>query len=114
MIVEDSAIVRERLAALVSRCPGVRLAGVAEDGLKALLMFSEHRPDLVLLDIELPGLNGLKVLEVLKRDHPSCRVVVLTTYAFAELRDHCTKLGADYFLSKSAEFDKLTAILTQA
>lgn len=112
IIVEDSEIVRTRLAALLSQVPGVAIAAQARDGLQALSLIAEHRPQAVLLDIELPGLNGLKLLESLKRDYPECRIIVLTTYAFAEFRRRCEDLGADHFLDKSMDFERIPALLT--
>jgi DNA-binding NarL/FixJ family response regulator len=112
IIVEDSEIVRTRLAALLSQVPGVAIAAQARDGLQALSLIAEHRPQAVLLDIELPGLNGLKLLESIKRDYPACGIIVLTTYAFAEFRRRCEDLGADHFLDKSMDFERIPALLT--
>jgi DNA-binding NarL/FixJ family response regulator len=111
LIVEDSPIVRERLVALVAGVRNVVIVGQAEDGFKAQALFRQHRPDAVVLDIQLPGINGMDLLAQFKREHPACVVMVLTTYAFKEFRQRCTTLGADYFFDKSLEFERITEVL---
>lgn len=113
LIVEDSEIVRSRLVRLLEAVGGVSIVGCADDGIKAMGLFAEHRPEVVLLDIELPGLNGFKLLEAFKRELPGTRVIVLTTYASAEFGQICARLGADYFLNKAREFGRVPQILAE-
>jgi DNA-binding NarL/FixJ family response regulator len=111
MIVENSEVVRTRLVELIARVPNVTIAALAENGLQAMALFAEHHPDVVVLDIELPGINGLKLLELMKREQPVCLVIVLTTYTFKELRQRCAALGADYFFDKPTEFERVADVL---
>jgi DNA-binding NarL/FixJ family response regulator len=112
LIVEDSIIVRERLAALVADLRNVAIVGHAGDGFQAKTLFRQHRPDAVVLDIQLPGINGLDLLAQFKRKNPACVVIVLTTYAFKEIRQRCVALGADYFFDKCSEFERVIEVLS--
>jgi YesN/AraC family two-component response regulator len=111
LIVEDSPIVRERLAGLIADVRNVAIIGQAGDGFQAQALFRQHRPDAVVLDIQVPGINGMDLLAQFKREHPACVVMVLTTYAFKEFRQRCVALGADYFFDKSSEFERVTEVL---
>ncbi len=77
----------------------------------AQALFRQHRPHAVVLDIQVPGINGLDLLAQFKQEHPECVVMVLTTYAFKEFRQRCTALGADHFFDKSTEFERVTEVL---
>ena len=111
LIVEDSPIVRERLAGLIAGVRNVAIVGQTGDGFQAQALFRQHRPDAVVLDIQVPGINGMDLLAQFKREHPACVVMVLTTYAFKEFRQRCVALGADYFFDKSSEFERVTEVL---
>jgi two-component system, OmpR family, response regulator len=111
LVVDDSPIFRERLVALMADLRGVTIVGQAEDGFQAQALFRQHRPDAVVLDIQLPGIGGMDLLVQFKREHPACIVIVLTSYAFKEFRDRCTVLGADHFFDKSAEFERAIEVL---
>ena len=112
LIIEDSPIVRERLIALIDqRHLPIRVAAVA-DGLQAVLRFEKLCPDAVVLDVELPGLNGFDLLAQFKLQRPDCVVIMLTTYAYPEFRENAMRLGADYFFDKAMEFERVTEVLS--
>jgi CheY-like chemotaxis protein len=111
LVVEDSPIVRERLVALIAGLRNVSIVGQAEDGFKAQQLFRQHHPDAVVLDIQVPGINGMDLLVQFKKEHPACVVMVLTTYAFKGFRQRCTALGADHFFDKSTEFERVNEVL---
>jgi CheY-like chemotaxis protein len=111
LIIEDSPTVRERLIALIDQLVlPIRVAAVA-DGLQAGLRFEKLCPDVVVLDIELPGLNGFDLLAQFKLQRPGCVVIMLTTYAYPEFRENALRLGADYFYDKAMEFERVTEVL---
>ena len=114
LIVEDSPIVRERLAALIAAVRNSLIVGLAADGHQALALFRQHRPDAVVLDIELPGLDGIELLKQFKREHPPCLVIMLTTHSFKELKERCVALKADYFFDKFSEFEQVAEVLSTA
>ena len=104
LIIDDSPYVLGSLASLAARIARVEVAGLAEDGERGLELFAKLKPDVVLLDLELPGMGGIEVLKRIRQQGSSCVVIVMTSYAFAPLRERCLSLGADYFLDKAAEF----------
>src|SRR2546423_15276142 len=79
--------------------------------LEAIAAIEELKPDFVVLDISLPGGNGMQVLERIKTSNPALRVIMLTNFAFEQYRRRCAELGADYFFDKSNEFDKVLEVL---
>jgi len=96
---------------LIASLRNVSIVGQAEDGFQAQKLFWQHRPDAVVLDIQVPGINGLDLLAQFKKQHPACVVMVLTTYAFKEFRQRCAALGADHFFDKSTEFERVNEVL---
>ena len=68
-------------------------------------------PDAVILDIRLPRKSGIEVLRDIKKDKPSPVVIILTNYPYPQYQKECTEAGADYFLNKSTEFNKIADVL---
>ena len=112
MVVEDSEILRTRWIALLGNIPHLCVTVLATTGLQAWACFAEARPDAVVLDVELDDVNGLQLLGRMKRERPSCRVIVLASYIFEAFHQRCQDLGADFFLEKANDFDRVPAILT--
>lgn len=112
-IIDDSKIVVERLADLLKDVSGVKVVGQAGNALEAVLSIQETNPDAVILDLQMPGGSGLDVLRAIRRGHPRLQVLICTNFAYPQYRDKCMAAGANYFLDKSADFDKIPAILRQ-
>jgi two-component system, NarL family, response regulator DevR len=112
-VVEDSALIRERLLAMLDGLSGINLVGYAEDASDAIANILSTRPDAVVLDIKLKVGNGIEVLRAIKRGVPAVTVIMLTNYATEEYRKKCLEAGAGYFLDKTNEFEKLRPILEQ-
>ena len=110
-IAEDSAIMRERLVALLAEF-GDRLEVVGQTGnaTEATQAICRLKPDAVILDIQLRDGSGVEVLTHIKRHTPAPVVMMLTNYPYPEYRRSCTAAGADYFLDKSSEFEKVREI----
>ncbi|MDW7980846.1 MAG: response regulator transcription factor [Verrucomicrobiales bacterium] len=111
LIVEDSPIVRERLVNLIKQADTVDVVGCAENGVQGVEMLIALRPDVVLLDLQLPGLSGFDILPTIKRERPECKVIVLTCLADENTRERCLKLGADHFFDKSSGLDQILQLL---
>lgn len=111
LIVEDSAIVSTRLVAAVEGFAGIASVDVARDGAEAQQAFGGAGPDVVLLDLQLPDISGLDLLRRYKVLHPAGTVLVLTSFAFAQLRARCQALGADGFFDKVFEFDRAIEVI---
>jgi YesN/AraC family two-component response regulator len=110
-IADDSALVRERLAALISELEGVEVVGQAEDAPEALEGIQRLRPDAVILDIRMPGNNGIQVLEAIKKSTAAPVVIMLTAFPYPQYRKKCLEAGADYFFDKATEFDQVAEVL---
>ncbi len=111
LIADDSAIVRERLAVPLSHVEGIDVIGQAQNGSEAIAAIPKLRPDVLILDISMPQGTGYDVLEHVKKNAPSTIVSMLTNYACSETRTRCLEAGADFFLDKSTEFEKVTEVI---
>jgi DNA-binding NarL/FixJ family response regulator len=99
---DDQRVVREGLAMILSLLPGVEVVGTAADGEEALALAAELRPDVVLMDLRMPGLDGVEATRRLREADPSVRVVVLTTYADDHSVVSALRAGAVGYLTKDA------------
>jgi DNA-binding NarL/FixJ family response regulator len=113
LIADDSAVVRERLIALLAEITGIENIGEAVDIPTALNYFKKYHPDVVILDISMPGGSGIDVLKAIKNNGTPTKVVVLTNYPYPQYKKRCRELGADYFFDKSTEFEKVIETLNK-
>jgi DNA-binding NarL/FixJ family response regulator len=111
LLVDDSAIVRLRVAELLESVEHVTIAGQARGVTQAIAAMRDLRPDLVILDIQMPDGDGVAVLKAAKRLQPAPAVMMLTNYVDDYQRLRCEAAGADYFLDKSKQFDEIPKIL---
>lgn len=111
LVVDDSTALRERLRLHVDDVEGVQVVGEASDGHQALALLETADPQVVVLDLRMPGLNGFGTLKEIKGRHPSRTVIVMTNYAYPQYRQRCLEDGADFFLDKSTDFPMLRQIL---
>jgi DNA-binding NarL/FixJ family response regulator len=112
-LADDSALIRERLPGILAEITEVELIGQAADGIEAINSVRELKPDIVVLDIRMPGKNGMEVLTELKKFKPAPCVIIMTNYPYPQYRKKCLDLGADYFLDKSTDFDRLLTVIKQ-
>jgi DNA-binding NarL/FixJ family response regulator len=111
LIVDDSLVIRQRLASLVREMRGVEIVAEAVDGRQGLDLAANHRPDVVIADVRMPGMSGIELLSALKGRSDPPTVIVLTNYPYPAYRKRCTDLGADYFFDKSTEFEAALQVL---
>ena len=111
LICDDHRIVRQGIKQVLADAPEIRVVAEASDGQEALRLVTEKRVELhvVLLDIALPGLDGLEVLQQIKRSEPGLPVLMLSTYPERQYAVRCIKLGAAGYLNKSADPDDMLA-----
>jgi DNA-binding NarL/FixJ family response regulator len=112
-IADDSGAVVKRLTDLLEEVPGAKLVGQASDVPKAVEGVQKLRPDVLILDLQMPGGTGLDVLRAIRVDHPHLHVLICTNYPYPRLREECIDAGANFFLDKSAEFEKIPTILRE-
>jgi YesN/AraC family two-component response regulator len=111
LIADDCEIIRHRIIKQSKMLANLVIVGEADNGNTALEMFRKHEPDFMILDLRMPGLTGLQILEKIKNGHHHTRVCVLTNYDYPQYRKFCHNHGASYFLCKNHEFEKLQDIL---
>jgi DNA-binding NarL/FixJ family response regulator len=99
---DDQRVVREGIALILSLLPGVEVAGTAADGEEALALVADLRPDVVLMDLRMPGVDGVEATRRLRAEHPSVKVIVLTTYADDRSVISALQAGAVGYLTKDA------------
>jgi|SRR5579859_8095027 len=112
-IVDDSSVILERLTLLLHDIPGIDLVGHATDVPQAVQRVLETNPDALVLDLHMPGGTGLDVLRAIRPVRPGIHVLVFTNYSQDEYRQRCLTAGAEYFLDKSTEFEKIPSILRE-
>ncbi len=102
LIADDQRVVREGLATILGTLPGVAVVATAADGAQAVRLAGEHRPDVVLMDLRMPGLDGAAATAEIRAGLPDVQVVVLTTYADDESIFTALDAGAIGYLTKDA------------
>jgi len=110
-IADDSPLFVERLAELLRDVPGVEVSGQAGDVSESVRCIRQMKPDAVILDLQMPGGSGLDVLRAIRPNHPGLYVLICTNYPYPQYREQCISAGANFFLDKSAEFERIPAIL---
>jgi DNA-binding NarL/FixJ family response regulator len=100
LICDDQDVVREGLRTILSTVPGIQVVALAEDGAGAVEQFERHKPDLVLMDLNMPGVNGIQATRQLRDRHPDARVLALTTYDADEWVFDAIRAGAAGYLLK--------------
>ena len=100
LIVDDHPIVRVGVAAMIARYDELRVSGLAGSGEEALEQYAKNRPDIVLLDLRLPGMSGLETLQIIRKNDPRARIVILTTYDGDEDIHRAMLAGAKGYLTK--------------
>jgi DNA-binding NarL/FixJ family response regulator len=106
-IADDSEILRERLVEALSEIEGVHIVGEAGETVEIIQAVEKLEPDLIILDIRMPGGNGIMVLEALKKMQRPPIIIMFTNYPYLQYRKRCLDAGADFFFYKVTEFEKL-------
>jgi len=100
LTVDDHALIREGVAALIANQKDMRLVGEASNGRQAIEQFRSHRPDVTLMDLQMPEMNGIDALIAIRSEFPEARIIVLTTYAGDALCKRAMKAGAQAYILK--------------
>jgi DNA-binding NarL/FixJ family response regulator len=103
IIADDQATVREGLVLLLGLLPGIEVTAAAADGQQALDLVAEHHPDAILLDLHMPGIDGIQATRTLTAEHPEVAIVILTTYADDTSVLSALRAGARSYLTKDAD-----------
>jgi DNA-binding NarL/FixJ family response regulator len=107
LTVDDHPILRKGLAALVNTEPDLKLVAEASNGKEAIEAFRSHQPDITLMDIQMPGLDGIRAIESIRSEFPEARIIVLTTYTGDAQIVRALKAGARAYVLKGHVLDEL-------
>jgi len=113
LIVEDHNVVRQGLVALINLAEGIQVVGEAGDGVEAIAQFRKLQPDVTLVDLRLPKLGGVDVIQRVRSETPQARFVVLTTYDGDEDIYRALKSGAKAYLLKGMTSDELITTIRE-
>jgi len=100
LTVDDHPLLRKGIAALVNAEPDLKLIAEASNGKDAIEAFRSHRPDVTLMDLQMPGVDGIEAIETIRREYPEARIIVLTTYGGDMQILHALRAGAKGYILK--------------
>jgi DNA-binding NarL/FixJ family response regulator len=107
LVADDHNVVRQGLVALIKTVPDMTVIAEAADGLQAVELFRQHRPDVTIMDLRLPGISGVEAITQIRRDFPAARILVLTTFDGDENIFRALQAGARGYLLKDMFGDEL-------
>jgi YesN/AraC family two-component response regulator len=112
VIADDSSLLRDRIKSLLNSINNISMVYEAKNGIEALRLIKETEPDLAILDIRMPEMNGIDVLKKIRELKMKVKVCILTNYAYPIYKKRCFEAGADYFLSKTEDFEDIKIVIT--
>jgi DNA-binding NarL/FixJ family response regulator len=112
VIADDSILLRDRIISLLNSINNISIVYEAKNGADALQLIIEKEPDLAILDIRMPGMNGLEVLKKIREYKLIVKVCILTNYTYPQYKKRCMEEGADYFFSKTEDFEDIKILIS--
>jgi len=112
VIADDSSLLRDRIKSMLNNMNNMFVVGEAENGVDALQLIREKEPDLAIIDIRMPKMNGIEVLKKIRELKMKVKVCILTNYPYPQYRKKCMELGAHYFFSKTEDFEDISIVIT--
>jgi DNA-binding NarL/FixJ family response regulator len=100
LVVDDHPLLREGIAALIMNQTDINLVAEASNGREAIEKFRSHRPDVTLMDLQMPDMSGIDTIIAIRHEFPQARIIVLTTYAGDVLAQRALKAGAQSYMLK--------------
>ncbi len=113
LIVDDHSIVRSGITSILAQQGNIEVAGEAPNGEEALKKFKACSPDIVLIDISLPDINGIELLKLIKCDKPQVKVIIFTMHEEAEYIYSAIENGANGYLHKNGDIEELVKAIEQ-
>ena len=111
LLADDSVSARERIRNLIKKSCLAKIVGEAAPVVDTLFLCGEHRPDAIVMDLQLADGTAYEILGKIKHIHPPCVVIILTNFDMPECRECCREMGADYFFKKLEESHCVPQIL---
>ncbi|MBW8332055.1 MAG: response regulator transcription factor [Prolixibacteraceae bacterium] len=113
VIADDSDFMLERLQEMLNLVDQVEVVGVYNNGIEALAALKILNPDLAILDNKMPGLKGVDIIREIRKEDHTVKLMLLTFYSDSYYRIQAMKAGADYFFSKSEDFEKIPEVIAE-
>ena len=107
IIVDDSSLFRDRIKELLKNINNVEIVGEAANGLKVLQLIEDTKPDLAILDVRMPKMNGIEVLMKIREKGIKIKTCMLTNYPYKQYRERCFAEGSDYFFDKNLDIQQI-------
>jgi two-component system, NarL family, response regulator LiaR len=114
MLVEDHDILRGGLATFLQSLDDLELVGEAATGIEAISQCGKLRPDVILMDVRMPDMDGMTATQIIREKYPETRVIILTTYMDEELIQEAIQLGVTGYLLKNVSVDQLAEAIRAA
>jgi DNA-binding NarL/FixJ family response regulator len=111
-IADDSSEIRKRIIAMLSDLENIEMIGEAGNVQDAIQSIQAFDPDVVILDIRMPGGSGIDVLKKIEKRNETPVVIILTNYPHSQYRKKCMEAGADFFFDKSGEFERIVEVVS--
>jgi DNA-binding NarL/FixJ family response regulator len=113
ILADDSALILVRLQETVFKCKEMIIAGSYKNGIDALYALKKLKPDLAIIDLQMPGLSGLKILHEIRKENKTMKFVILTFNPSDYYQKWAIQEGADYFFSKVDDFNKILPVIEE-
>ncbi len=113
LIADDSEILRDRIKESLKDLNETEIISEAKNGIEALKIMKELKPDFILLDLRMPELNGFEVLKKIRESSYKPKVCIYTNYAYTQYKKRCMNEGADYFFDKNVDFQEVKNLIAE-
>lgn len=107
MVVDDHNLIRHGIAALLSDLPNIEVIATASTGEEAILLAKKHKPNVILMDIRMPGIGGIAAIQKIAANHPDIKIIALTSCTEEPFPSNILKAGAHGYLTKGATVEKM-------
>ena len=114
LLADDQSILADGIRSVLSSCPEIEVVGIAADGFEALSMLEKQKPDVILMDIRMPNMNGVIATQEVKRRHPDVKVLILTTFDDSDYILNAINNGASGYLLKDTSSSALIDAIKNA
>jgi DNA-binding NarL/FixJ family response regulator len=111
IIADDSPILRNRLKSLLSSCVSIEIIGEADNGAEAVRIILEKKPDMAIIDVRMPEMNGIEVLMKVKKMKSNTRICILTNHPYRQYRERCLAEGALHFFDKNQDIQLMIEVM---
>ncbi len=114
LIVDDHRLVRQGIGLLLERTPEIQVVGEAKDGQEAVELTARLLPDVVLMDIDMPRLDGFEATRIIRSSHLPARIIMLSMLAENEMPDQARECGAQAYIRKDSDYADLATAIREA